>query len=119
MIDFEKFTEVVITQVLESNPDISEKFIKDEVNNMILLGKMDSRELATKYNHLCDNCGWCCKDTGCESFVFGRCSHGNLKPEICLLYPCYLADGENGIYPDPYCGLAVKIATYEILEKMR
>jgi hypothetical protein len=117
MIDFEKFADKVVEEVQRHHPEITESFIRDEVDKLTIEGKIDAWDLARKYSHLCPQCGWCCEDMGCEHLRGKLCSIQFDKPKFCIIYPCWELKDEEGLYPDPYCGLAVKIAKYEVIKK--
>jgi hypothetical protein len=109
MIDFEKFSDIIVAEIQDSYPEVSETFIRDEVDNMIVFGKMNPRELADAYRQFCVKCGQCCEK--CPSYMGGICKKYSQRDDVCVLYPCY--------DPDPTCVLALKIVKYEILSKIR
>ena len=65
-------------------------------------------------------CGACCKSRSvpCEYFNGKTCDEWATRPEYCAEFPFYDIDGDTGLWLDPGCQFALKLADMVISDEI-
>lgn len=78
--------------------------------------KYFSYDLVQEHPEFCKKCGACCKQALCPLDCFnGRtCDDYYGRPEECAEFPYHDIDGDQGLFLDPGCQFALKLAEMQI-----
>lgn len=94
----------------------------DIVSDIIVTVLVDAPETYFSYDmvqehpEFCKKCGACCSQATCALDCFnGRtCDDYYARPEECAEFPYYYINGEKGLFLDPGCQFALKLAEMQI-----
>lgn len=80
-----------------------------------------SYDMVQEYPEFCKRCGSCCKQTRfrqggkpCEYFNGRTCDDYYARFDACAEFPYYEINGEAGLFLDPGCQFALKLAEMQI-----
>ena len=80
-----------------------------------------SYDMVQEHPEFCKKCGACCKQTRlgrggkpCEYFNGRTCDDYYARFDACAEFPYYEIDGEAGLFLDPGCQFALKLAEMQI-----
>lgn len=104
--------------------DIPIDIVIDIIEEVLLTASENyfSYNLVQEHPEFCKQCGSCCKTINCPHLENGICTEYATRPEACAEWPyyeIYTDDFDSGLMLDPYCNLALELATLKIDERLQ
>ena len=103
----------------------------DVIADIIVTVLIDAPELYFSYDmvqehpEFCKKCGACCKQTrfrennqSCEYFNGRTCDDYYARFDACAEFPYYEINGEAGLFLDPGCQFALKLAEKQLKQEL-
>ena len=114
-----KFMKIFLDKFSKKYKDL----LPQDVISAVILTVLDeapetffSYDLVQEHSDFCKKCGSCCKQALCPINCFnGRtCDDYYARPEECAEFPYYNINGDAGLWLDPGCQFALKLAEMQI-----
>ena len=103
----------------------------DIISDIIVTVLIDAPEMYFSYDmvqehpEFCKKCGSCCKQTRfkegnkpCEHFNGRTCDDYYARFDACAEFPYYEIDGDAGLFLDPGCQFALKLAEMQFVQEL-
>ena len=80
-----------------------------------------SYEMVQERSDLCAKCGACCRQRGdpCRYFNGRTCDDYGARFDVCAEFPFYTIDDKSGLWLDPGCKFALRLADIQIEKEIK
>lgn len=117
-----KFVKKFLDKYTQKHSDIEADFIVDIISQVLLEAPAYyfTFDLVQEHQEFCKMCGACCKARSipCEFFNGKTCTEWATRPDYCAEFPFYDIDGDMGLWLDPGCQFALKLADMVIEDEI-